>query len=143
MILKVIQYGTPDYGRMVGLRYRVLREPLGLDFPHDYLEKEKDDILCVCEDRGQVIGCCILTPVDKNVVRLRQMAVDDSIQKKGIGSGVLQFAEETSGERGFDKITLHARKTAAGFYRKYNYSVVGEEFTEVGIPHFEMIKQLK
>jgi len=37
---------------------------------------------------------------------------------------------------------MHARKTAIGFYEKSGYSVIGDEFTEVGIPHFEMVKKI-
>ena len=111
-------------------------------FSAEYLEKEKEDILCVCENEGQIVGCCILTPIDKNIVQLRQMAVEDSTQKKGIGAKLLLFAEESAKENGFDKIVLHARKVAIGFYLKYNYDIVGDEFEEVGIPHFEMQKIL-
>lgn len=139
---RIIKYGTADYDKMVALRYKILRAPLELTFSAEYLEKEKEDILCVCENEGQIVGCCILTPIDKTVVQLRQMAVDDSVQKKGIGAKLLLFAEESAKENGFDKIVLHARKVAIGFYLKYNYDIVGDEFEEVGIPHFEMQKIL-
>lgn len=139
---RIIEYGTSDYDKMVALRYKILRAPLGLTFSAEYLEKEKEDMLCVCENEGQIVGCCILTPIDKNIVQLRQMAVEDSTQKKGIGAKLLLFAEESAKENGFDKIVLHARKFAIGFYLKYNYGIVGDEFEEVGIPHFEMQKIL-
>lgn len=139
---RIIKYGTSDYDKMVALRYKILRAPLGLTFSAGYLEKDKEDMLCVCENEGQIVGCCILTPIDKNVVQLRQMAVDDSVQKKGIGAKLLLFAEESAKGNGFDKIVLHARKVAIGFYLKYNYDIVGHEFEEVGIPHFEMQKIL-
>ena len=132
---RIIKYGTSGYDKMVALRYKILRAPLGLTFSAEYL-------LCVCENEGQIVGCCILTPIDKTVVQLRQMAVDDSVQKKGIGAKLLLFAEESAKENGFDKIVLHARKVAIGFYLKYNYDIVGDEFEEVGIPHFEMQKIL-
>lgn len=139
---RIIKYGTADYDKMVALRYKILRAPLGLTFSVEYLEKEKEDMLCVCKNEGQIVGCCILTPIDKNIVQLRQMAVEDSTQKKGIGAKLLLFAEESAKENGFDKIVLHARKVAIGFYLKYNYGIVGDEFEEVGIPHFEMQKIL-
>lgn len=139
---RIIKYGTADYDKMVALRYKILRAPLGLTFSAEYLEKEKEDMLCVCENEGQIVGCCILAPIDKNIVQLRQMAVDDSVQKKGIGAKLLLFAEESAKKNGFDKIVLHARKVAIGFYLKYNYGIVGDEFEEVGIPHFEMQKIL-
>lgn len=139
---RIIKYGTSDYDKMVALRYKILRAPLGLTFSAEYLEKEKENMLCVCENEGQIVGCCILKPIDKNIVQLRQMAVDDSVQKKGIGAKLLLFAEESAKANGFDKIVLHARKVAIGFYLKYNYGIVGDEFEEVGIPHFEMQKIL-
>jgi predicted GNAT family N-acyltransferase len=37
---------------------------------------------------------------------------------------------------------LHARATAIDFYKRLGYSVCSEEFTEVGIPHRIMRKQL-
>jgi predicted GNAT family N-acyltransferase len=39
-------------------------------------------------------------------------------------------------------ILLHARKYAAAFYTVMDYQVVGDEFTEVGIPHFMMEKEI-
>ena len=43
---------------------------------------------------------------------------------------------------GREKLIMHARKTALGFYGKLGYSVSGDEFTEVTIPHFVMEKSL-
>jgi predicted GNAT family N-acyltransferase len=37
---------------------------------------------------------------------------------------------------------MHARKTAVPFYERIGYQVAGEEFLEVGIPHYEMRKLL-
>jgi predicted GNAT family N-acyltransferase len=37
---------------------------------------------------------------------------------------------------------MHARKSAVGFYEKLGYKIVGDEFEEVTIPHFEMQKTL-
>lgn len=39
-------------------------------------------------------------------------------------------------------MVLHARDVAKGFYRSMQYRVVGDEFTEVGIPHYHMEKEL-
>ena len=70
------------------------------------------------------------------------MAVEQDIQKSGIGTSMLKFAEFMAAKNGFGTITLHARKVAVRFYEKHGYEKVGEEFTEVGIPHFKMEKQL-
>ena len=140
MIFKLATYGSKEYSEMVELRYQILRKPLGLDFSEEYLSKQKSDYLCVCEEDTKTIGACILTPIDNNIIQLRQMAVADNYQSKGIGKMLITFAEQTATDNGFNKITLHARKTAVPFYEKLGYSIVGDEFTEVDIPHYEMEK---
>jgi ribosomal protein S18 acetylase RimI-like enzyme len=77
-----------------------------------------------------------------NSVRLRQMAVLNNLQGKGIGRALMQFAENIARDRGFQKITMHARKTAVGFYEKLGYRISGQEFEEVTIPHYVMEKLL-
>lgn len=140
MIFKLVTYGSKEYSEMVELRYQILRKPLGLDFSEEYLSKEKSDYLCVCEEDTKTIGACILTPIDNNIIQLRQMAVALDYQSKGIGKMLIAFAEQTATDNSFNKITLHARKTAVPFYEKLGYSIVGDEFTEVDIPHYEMEK---
>jgi predicted GNAT family N-acyltransferase len=40
-------------------------------------------------------------------------------------------------------MTAHARESALQFYSKLDYQVLCERFIEVGIPHFEISKELK
>lgn len=127
---------------MINLRYKILREPLGLTFSDEYLEKDRNDILCACFEKNIMIGCCILTKVNSSTLQLRQMAVDNIHQKAGIGCKLLAFVQLLTKENGFSCIILHARATAVRFYEKNGYVKQGEEFTEVGISHFKMIKHL-
>lgn len=52
------------------------------------------------------------------------------------------FAELCAREMGAASITVHARKTALGFYEAVGFEETGGEFLEVGIPHFPMQKDL-
>lgn len=54
---------------------------------------------------------------------------------------VAKFESEVQ-MRGVNRVVLHARENAIEFYTKLGYSVVGEWFQEVGIPHKKMIKSL-
>lgn len=143
MNFKVIIWGSKEYEEMVELRHVVLRKPLGLHYTEDYLAAEKNDILIGGYKDGKLAGCCILRTVSDEVVQLKQMAVKPDFQGNGIGSQVVAFAEETSRNIGHGKIFMHARKDACEFYEKQGYQVRGEEFEEVGIPHFLMTKELK
>jgi predicted GNAT family N-acyltransferase len=142
MALRIIDYGSEEYKAMVALRMAVLRVPLGLHFTPEELEAEKNDILLGFFDDDILEGCCILTKQNETTVKLRQMAVVDGIQGKGIGRAIMDYAEMIAKEAGFKKLTMHARKTAVGFYEKLNYSICSNEFLEVTIPHYEMEKNL-
>jgi len=140
--MKIIAYQSPDYHEMLALRYKILREPWGLNFSEEDLQRETDDIFIVYRENERIAGCCILTRISAEVVKLRQMAVDTPCQGKNIGKKIVAFAEQYTAEHGYSIIKLHARKTASGFYAKCGYTVSGEEFLELGIPHFLMEKNL-
>ena len=143
MPIKQIDYGTAEYDQMVNLRYEILRKPLRLSFDKEELEKEKNDILIAAFEEDKILGCCLLKKIDNHTVRLRQMAVANNLQGKGIGASMMYFAENVARDDGFKKIRMHARKTAIGFYEKLGYTVMGNEFLEVSIPHFLMEKKLR
>jgi ribosomal protein S18 acetylase RimI-like enzyme len=142
MALKIIDHGTKEYQQMVQLRNDILRKPLGLSFTPEELEKEKEEILIAAFEEEKMLGCCMLITLDPATVRLRQMAVLNNVQGKGIGKALMIFAENIARDRGFRKMTMHARETAIGFYEKLGYRVNGDQFEEVSIPHYIMEKAL-
>ena len=142
MALKQIDHGTKEYQQMVKLRTDILRKPLGLSFAPDELDMEKEDILIGAFDEDEMLACCMLTKADQNCLRLRQMAVQNNQQGKGIGASMMNFAEILSRDKGYKKLIMHARETAVGFYEKLGYKVVGDKFTEVTITHLVMEKKL-
>ncbi|MES1161042.1 MAG: GNAT family N-acetyltransferase [Bacteroidota bacterium] len=143
MALRIIDHGTKEYQQMVNLRNEILRKPLGLALLAEELDKEKEDVLMgAFEDDDRLLGCCLLTRMDPTTIRLRQMAVPNSMQGKGIGRALMVFAENIARDLGYKRLTMHARKTALGFYQKLGYQVTGNEFLEVTIPHYIMEKVL-
>ena len=143
MALKIIDRGSAEYQQMVRLRDDVLRKPLGLHFDEAELEKEKNNLLIGAFEDDQMLGCCMLLEDSKpGVIKLRQMAVLNDLQGKGIGKALIQFAENLARDRGYKVLTMHARKNALGFYEKMGYRAVGDEFTEVTLPHYVMEKKL-
>ncbi len=142
MGLKQIYHGTNEYKQMVQLRKEILRQPLGLSFTEEELENEKNEILIAAFDEDEILGCCVLCKVDENVIRLRQMAVLDYVQRKGIGASIMTFAENIAIDKGYKSMIMHARNNAIGFYEKFGYKIKGNEFTEVNMPHHVMEKEL-
>jgi N-acetylglutamate synthase-like GNAT family acetyltransferase len=138
MALKLIDYGSPEYEKMLRLRNDLLRKPLGLNFDLQELEKEKDDVLMGAFEDDRLLGCCLLTRVDAKTMRLRQMAVPNNLQGKGIGRALMVFAENIARDMGYETLMMHARVTATGFYEKLGYVKKDGQFIEITIPHVIM-----
>jgi len=143
MGLKQIDHGSAEYKKMVELRKEILRKPLGLDFSEADLENEKDDTLIAAFDDDEMVGCCMLCKETDEKIKLRQMAVHEDVQGKGLGAAILNFAENIARDKGYKTIFMHARESAVGFYEKLGYQINSDVFSEVNIPHYVMEKRLE
>ena len=81
------------------------------------LEKEKNDILIGAFEEEKILGCCLLTKVDKDCVRLRQMAVQNNLQGKGIGASMMHFAENVAGMQGIKNLLCMPVKLQLAFMK--------------------------
>ena len=142
METRIIEYNSADYAAMISLRLNVLLHPIGITESYINKEKEKEDILIGLFHNEQLIGCCILTMINKETIQLRQMAVFPQFQKSGSGRKIVAFAESVAKEKGFTILIMHARDAVLDFYKKCGYRISGPQFFEVGIPHHRMEKQL-
>jgi predicted GNAT family N-acyltransferase len=144
MSVQVLQaeFGSRIQIQSIGLRVEVLRKPLGLQFDPTDLAEEKYEIHLVAMDGSLVCGCMLLKSKEGGEMKMRQVAVIQHLQGKGIGRKMVEHAEALCREMRYNKITLHARDEALEFYLNQNYLVDGEPFTEVGIKHYKMYKQL-
>jgi predicted GNAT family N-acyltransferase len=140
--IRIFDHDSEEYRLEVALRSKVLREPLGLTFSEEELAKDAGDfhIGVFCDDL--LIGCLLLVPKANQIVKMRQVAIAAAEQGRGIGRALVEFAENFAKAKGFRTMELNARETAVPFYLALNYSVEGEPFQEVTVPHRRMFKVL-
>lgn len=143
MLSKKVTFGSDEHWQAIQLRNEFLRKPIGFPCLTDFPVEEKDwPHFVIMNDDGTVIGCVLAIKQNETTVRLRQMAIHEKYQCQGVGKQLLAFTENECQQSGIKSIIIHARKEAAGFYVKAGYEQQGEEFLEVSIPHFAMIKTL-
>lgn len=142
METRIIECGSKEYEQMVQLRLTVLLNPIGIPASYISREKEMDDILIGAFNSSEMIGCCILSKINNDVLQLRQMAVARELQGKGIGAAIVSFAENVARKKGYKILMMHARDSVLSFYEKCGYTIDGEQFNEVNIPHHKMKKEL-
>ena len=142
VLVEEAEFGSMAYEEMLCLRKRILRDPLGLEWTEEEESWEpRERHFGVRGDSG-IIACVVIRPLGSRAVKLRQMAVELAWQGTGIGRGLLEGVEVILVADERDRIELNARDVAVGFYEKLGFSKVGEEFVEVTIPHWKMVKTL-
>ena len=140
--IETIEHDSDVYWQALVFRDQMLRAPLGLDFSEEDIAAEAGEVHVIAHERGEIVGTLCLKHAGGALVQMRQVAVADNKQGRGIGRDLVKFAESLVwAERG-DEIFLHAREPVIGFYEALGYVGVGEKFTEVGIPHLKMRKKL-
>ena len=129
---------SADRDGQLELRYRVLREPLGL--PKSASAFAGDDApetthLIAVTDSGDAIGCATLLR-DGDALQLRGMAVDDGWHGKGVGRAILDAVYAQAQGRA---LWCNARLTAEPFYSKCDWEPEGDVFDVPGVgPHVVM-----
>ena len=139
-----IDFGSSRYEQLVELRYKVLLEPLGLKFLDSHRDKEVNylHIGCIENLDNKLIGGLMLIPLNNNIIRMMQVAVDSKHQGEGDGRELVHYAEQRSKKAGFEKIVMHAMLNVFGFYEKLGYTQEGDIFEERGITFAKMVKSL-
>jgi predicted GNAT family N-acyltransferase len=140
--IRLIAHGSEEYNSELELRNKILRIPLGLDVHEDDLSNEHLHHHIGAFEDGKLIGVLVLTPLNDTEVKMRQVAVEEELQGKGIGKKLVEYSEQFSRDNGFRTIVMNARDTAVPFYEKLGYIKEGDMFTEVTIPHFKLYKNL-
>lgn len=131
------------------LRRRVLRAHLpgaGVDFPEDALAGTFH--LGVADESGAVVAIATLAPEPTphrpgaSALRLRGMAVEPDRQGAGVGALLLHAVVERARAAGHQVLWANGRDGALGFYQRHGWSVEGEGFTSVGLPHHVVVLDL-
>ena len=143
MYTQLIEFATPQFDLALDLRDRVLRKPLNMEFFPEDIATEYDSMHLACfNESNRLLGIMVLKPLEEKVVKMRQVAVDPSMQGQGVGTFLAKSAELLAKNKGYHKFVLHARESAVSFYKRMNYSIIGDQFEEVGILHYKMEKKL-
>ncbi len=133
-----------ELSQWMDLRYRVLREPLGLTYSEEDLIQESEDLHLVALEGQRVIAGLLIRNAGQEVGvwKIRQVAVEPSRQGEGLGRTLMLAVERAAQESSVTSLVLHSREGVCGFYEKLGYRSVGGTFTEVGIPHRRMERSL-
>ena len=126
------------------LRRRVFLGEQQVDAKDEFDEHEATATQVVALDDSGVVATCRLREYGEGGrdMKLERMAVVRRLRGSGVGSRLLDGAEEVGRERGARRMVIHAQTQAQGFYAANGYEPEGELFMEAGIEHVRMSKDL-
>lgn len=142
MEFKIVNHYSKDYWKLVRLRDKILREPLNLMFSEEELFLENEQIHIGGFENEIAIASLSLVKLSPTLLKMRQVCVSTEFQGKKIGKQLNEFVEKWANENNYKSIECNARESAVPFYKSNGYKIEGEQFFELRIPHFKMIKSL-
>ncbi len=143
----VLQVRTGDWATLgddaATLRTQVFVQEQGIPADMEWDADDRTALHAVAYNRlGMPVATGRLLQPEPGIGKVGRMAVHPVLRGAGVGSAVLQALAAAATERGDGDLVLHAQRSAEGFYRRLGFSVDGEPFDEVGIPHVTMVAPL-
>lgn len=126
-------HSQQQYAQPIRLQVFVLEQQVPRELEWDQLDAASVHGLAYSPDK-QPIGTGRLLP-DGHIGR---MAVLQAERGHGVGTAILHALMRAARERGDAAVMLHAQTQAAGFYQKFGFERIGDEFLEAGIRHIAM-----
>jgi len=125
-------------------RYEQLRKPLGK--PPGSERDELEDVSIhrmMIDSSNNIVATGRLHFNGEKEGQIKQLAVDESCQKKGLGTKMLQELEKVAKEKGAEEMAIHGREDVLSFYLKNGYKVIKDSYIGAGgIKHIETRKTL-
>ena len=148
-VIKYIKYGSQEYQKTLELRNEVMRKPLGKNIYDEDFSCEENQIIVGAFETNSIfsnllIGCGVLNNLGQNTWMIEYVCIDSVLQRKGVGTALVQCMEKIAMDRGAKRMVLDARIKTIDFYQRFGYMPKGEIFEKSFAPggHVFMEKEL-
>ena len=123
------------------VRYEVFTIGQGIDSKLDVDGKDVEATHLIALDGSEVVGTMrILIEGEKSL--FQRLAILPDYRKNGYGYGLMSYAINLMKEQGIKEIIGHSQEYIVGLYKKLGFEVIGNPYTEVGIPHISIRMEL-
>ena len=133
--------GQSEMRQALKLRHDVFCVEQGVPEHEELDGRDHEGIHLVAISGGEVVATCRILLIG-STAQFSRLAVRPSMRRRGIATALLEMADEETRALGGRRIVLHAQTYAQELYERAGYRPRGRVFTEAGIDHIAMEKQL-
>ena len=123
------------------IRTQVFQKEQGVSPELEFDGLDADAIQFLAYLNGKAVATARIREIDADTVKIERLAVLPEYRKQGIGKQLMESALSVS-RLDKSKAIVHAQEYIASLYQQLGFEVVGERFSEAGIDHVKMVKQL-
>lgn len=123
------------------IRTQVFQKEQGVSPELEFDGLDADAIQLLVYLNGKAVATARIREIDADTVKIERLAVLPEYRKQGIGKQLMESALSVSRVDKSQAI-VHAQEYIASLYQQLGFEVVGERFSEAGIDHVKMVKQL-
>ena len=123
------------------IRTQVFQKEQGVSAQLEFDGLDADAIQFLAYLNGKAVATARIREIDANTVKIERLAVLPEYRKQGIGKQLMESALSVS-RLDKSQAIVHAQEYIASLYQQLGFEVVGERFSEAGIDHVKMVKQL-
>ena len=139
--IKAVEYKA-EISVIKQIRTEVFQKEQGVaaQLEFDGLDNGAIQLLAYINDKA--VGTARIREIDRNTAKIERLAVLPEARKQGVGKELMQAALEIICEQEKATAIVHAQVYIADLYKQLGFETMGEEFSEAGIAHVKMSKQL-
>jgi predicted GNAT family N-acyltransferase len=129
-------------GALRAVREAVFIREQGVPVELEWDEFDADCIHLIAVDAAEnAIGTARLLQQGENG-GIGRMAVLKEWRGKGVGDALMRHLLKEAAALEIQQLTLNAQAYAVGFYARFGFAAMGNQFLEAGIPHVKMALRL-
>jgi predicted GNAT family N-acyltransferase len=124
------------------LRREVFVDEQGVPADREMDGKDAEALHFALKEADRVIATCRVRRMS-SAAKIERMAVSKDYRGKGIGRDLMKFVlQKLTHTDGIKLLKLSSQADAVPFYERLNFKKHGPEYMEVGIPHYDMSREL-
>ena len=125
------------------IRWITLRKPWGQPKGSEITEGDDTAFHAMYLENERPLGVIRLHKVEDGIFQIRTMGVIEEARGKGIGKKLTHYMENLAKAKGGNKVILHARENAVGFYESSGYKIKDKSYLLFDeIQHYLMEKPI-